>query len=256
MPSLDIRQFNCLSDNFGVIIRDPATGAVAAIDAPEASAVEAALKAAGWTLTHILVTHHHADHTDGIPALKAQYGAKVIGPKGEASKITDIDETVGGGDVFKLGAVEVRVIDTPGHTLGHITYWMPDAEAAFVGDTLFSLGCGRVLEGDMKMMWGSLAKLAALPPETAVYCGHEYTAANAKFSLTIEPENMALQARAQEVEQLRAAGKPTLPTTIGRELATNPFIRSGSVAIRTRLGLAAAEDWQVFAEVRERKNKG
>lgn len=256
MPSLDIRQFNCLSDNFGVIIRDPATGAVAAIDAPEASAVEAALKAAGWTLTHILVTHHHADHTDGIPALKAQYGAKVIGPKGEASKIKDIDETVGGGDVFKLGAVEVRVIDTPGHTLGHITYWMPDAEAAFVGDTLFSLGCGRVLEGDMKMMWGSLAKLAALPPETAVYCGHEYTAANAKFSLTIEPENMALQARAQEVEQLRAAGKPTLPTTIGRELATNPFIRSGSVAIRTRLGLAAAEDWQVFAEVRERKNKG
>lgn len=256
MPALEIRQFNCLSDNFGVIIRDPATGAVAAIDAPEASAVEAALKAAGWKLTHILVTHHHADHTDGIPVLKAQYGAKVIGPKGEAAKIKDLDETVGGGDVFKFGAVEVRVIDTPGHTLGHITYWMPEANAAFVGDTMFSLGCGRVLEGDMKMMWGSLAKLAALPPETAVYCGHEYTAANAKFSLTIEPENMALQARAQEVEQLRAAGKPTLPTTIGRELATNPFIRPGSVAIRNRLGLAAAEDWQVFAEVRERKNKG
>lgn len=256
MPALDIRQFNCLSDNFGVIIRDPATGAVAAIDAPEASAVEAALKSAGWKLTHILVTHHHADHTDGIPALKAQYGAKVIGPKGEASKIKDLDETVGGGDVFKLGAVEVRVIDTPGHTLGHITFWMPAANAAFVGDTMFSLGCGRVLEGDMKMMWGSLAKLAALPPETDVYCGHEYTAANAKFSLTIEPENLALQARAQEVEQLRAAGKPTVPTTIGRELATNPFIRPGSVAIRTRLGLASAEDWQVFAEVRERKNKG
>ncbi len=256
MPALDIRQFNCLSDNFGIIIRDPVTGAVAAIDAPEAGAVEVALKAAGWKLTHILVTHHHADHTDGIPELKARYGAKVIGPKGEASKIKDLDETVGGGDVFKLGAIEVRVIDTPGHTLGHITYWMPEAHAAFVGDTMFSLGCGRVLEGDMKMMWGSLAKLAALPPETAVYCGHEYTAANAKFSLTIEPENTALQARAQEVEQLRAAGKPTLPTTIGRELATNPFIRPGSVAIRARLGLAAAEDWQVFAEVRERKNKG
>lgn len=255
MPTLDIRQFNCLSDNFGVILRDPASGAVASIDAPEAAAVEAALAAAGWKLTHILVTHHHADHTDGIPALKAKYGAKVIGPKGEAVKIKDLDETVGGGDVFKLGQVEVRVLDTPGHTIGHITYWMPEAKAAFVGDTMFSLGCGRVIEGDMKMMWGSLAKLAALPPETAVYCGHEYTAANAKFSLTIEPENAALQARAQEVEQLRAAGKATLPTTIGRELATNPFIRPGSAAIRARLGLAAAEDWQVFAEVRERKNK-
>lgn len=254
MPALDIRQFNCLSDNFGVIIRDPATGAVASIDAPEAGAVEGALEAAGWALTHILVTHHHADHTDGVSALKSKYGAKVIGPKGEAAKIKGLDETVGGGDVFKLGTVDVRVIDTPGHTIGHITYWMPEAKAAFVGDTMFSLGCGRVIEGDMRMMWTSLAKLVALPPETAVYCGHEYTLANAKFSLTIEPENAALQARAREVEQLRAAGQPTLPTTIGRELATNPFIRPGSVAIRTRLGLAAAEDWQVFAEVRERKN--
>jgi hydroxyacylglutathione hydrolase len=255
MSALEIRQFPCLSDNFGVILRDPASGTVAAIDAPEAAAVEAALASAGWTLTHILVTHHHADHTDGIPALKAKYGAIVIGPKGEASRISGLDRTVAGGDSFKLGNFEVRVLDTPGHTLGHITYWLPEAKAAFVGDTLFSLGCGRVVEGDMKMMWGSLAKLAALPPETAVYCGHEYTAANAKFSLTIEPENAALQARAKEVEQLRAAGQPTLPTTIGRELATNPFIRPRSADIRKRLGLREAEDWQVFAEVRERKNK-
>ncbi|MFO1172089.1 MAG: hydroxyacylglutathione hydrolase [Hyphomicrobiaceae bacterium] len=255
MPALEIRQFPCLSDNFGVILRDPATNTVAAIDAPEEAAVEAALKAAGWALTHILVTHHHADHTDGIAALKARYKATVIGPKNDAAKIAGLDKTVGGGDSFKLGQIEVRVLDTPGHTLGHITFWMPEAKAAFVGDTLFSIGCGRVIEGDMRMMWESLAKLAALPADTAIYCGHEYTAANAKFALTIEPENAALQARAKEVEGLRAQGKPTLPTTIAAELAANPFIRPQSQAIRKRLGLEGAEDWQVFAEVRERKNK-
>jgi hydroxyacylglutathione hydrolase len=255
MPALEIRQFPCLSDNFGVILRDAAANTVAAIDAPEAAAVEAALRAAGWTLTHILVTHHHADHTDGIAALKARYQATVIGPKNDAAKIAGLDKTVGGGDTFKLGSVEVRVLDTPGHTLGHISFWMPQAKAAFVGDTMFSLGCGRVIEGDMRMMWESLAKLIALPPETAIYCGHEYTEANAKFALTIEPENAALQARAREVAALRAAGKPTLPTTIGAELAANPFIRPQSPAIRKRLGLEEAQDWQVFAEVRERKNR-
>lgn len=255
MPALDIRQFPCLSDNFGVIVRDPATSTVASIDAPEDAAVEAALKAAGWTLTHILVTHHHADHTDGIAALKARYKATVIGPRNDAAKIKGLDKTVGGGDTFKLGEVEVKVLDTPGHTLGHITYWMPEAKAAFVGDTMFSLGCGRVIEGDMRMMWESLARLAALPADTAVYCGHEYTQANAKFALTIEPENAVLQARAKEVEALRAAGKPTLPTSIGKELAANPFVRPQSPDIRKRLGLVGAEDWQVFAEVRERKNK-
>ncbi|MEZ5925657.1 MAG: hydroxyacylglutathione hydrolase [Hyphomicrobiaceae bacterium] len=255
MSVLEIRQFPCLSDNFGVIVRDPATGVVASVDAPEAKAVEAALASAGWKLTHILVTHHHADHTDGIAELKQKFGATVIGPKGEGGKIKGLDQTVGGGDSFKLGALEVRVLDTPGHTLGHITYWLPEAKVAFVGDTLFSLGCGRVIEGDMRMMWTSLAKLAALPPETSVYCGHEYTLANANFSMTIEPENAALQARAKEVETLRAAGKPTLPTTIGQELATNPFLRPASPDIRKRLGLAGAEDWQVFSEVRERKNK-
>jgi hydroxyacylglutathione hydrolase len=255
MPTPDIRQFNCLSDNFGVILRDPASGAVASIDAPEAGAVEAALKSAGWKLTNILVTHHHADHTDGIPALKEAHGAKVVGPKAEASKIKGLDQTVGGGDSFKFGDLEVRVLDTPGHTAGHVSYWLPGARVAFVGDTLFSLGCGRVIEGDMKMMWTSLAKLAALSPETAIYCGHEYTLANAKFALTIEPENAALQSRARDVERLRAEGRPTLPTTIGQELATNPFLRPGSAEIRRRLGLVSAEDWQVFAEVRERKNK-
>jgi hydroxyacylglutathione hydrolase len=154
-----------------------------------------------------------------------------------------------------LGSLEVRVLDTPGHTKGHVTYWIPSAEVAFAGDTLFAMGCGRVFEGSMEEMWRSLEKLARLPPATVVYCGHEYTEANAKFSLTIEPENEALQARAREVATKRARGEPTLPTRIDIELATNPFLRWASPAIRKRFGLENAPDWKVFAEVRERKNK-
>ena len=255
MPALEIHQFMCLQDNFGVLIRDPASGKVASIDAPDAAEVKRQLKAKGWKLSHILTTHHHGDHVDGNIELKAETGCTIIGPRGEAEKIPGIDKSVGEGDSFRFGEIDVKVLETPGHTGGHITYWIPAAKAAFVGDTLFSLGCGRILEGNAKMMWGSLEKLIALPPDTSFYCGHEYTAANAKFSLGIEPENAALQKRAKEVESLRAAGKPTLPSTIGAELAANPFLRAGSPAIRKRLGLEKAEDWQVFGEVRERKDK-
>ncbi len=255
MAHLEIHQFPCLSDNYGVLIRDSVTGLVAAIDAPNAAQVEAALVEKGWKLTHILTTHHHADHTDGNLALKERYRCTIIGPRAEAAKIPGIDTQVGDGDTFKFGDVEVRVLDTPGHTLGHISYWMPEVNVAFVGDTMFALGCGRVIEGTMEMMWTSLAKLMKLPPATAIYAGHEYTAANAKFALTIEPENEALQARAKEIDALRAAGKPTLPTRLDLELATNPFLRATSPAIRKRLGLEAAKDWQVFGEIRERKNR-
>ncbi len=255
MSALEIHQFPCLSDNFGVLIRDSATSSVASIDAPDAVEVARQLKAKGWKLTHILTTHHHGDHVGGNEQLKAETGCTIIGPRGEAGKIPGIDSLVAEGNSFRLGGLDVTVLDTPGHTAGHITYWIPAAKVAFVGDTLFSLGCGRILEGTPEMMWNSLEKLIALPPDTAVYCGHEYTLANARFSLQIEPENAALQKRAKEVEALRAAGKPTLPTTIGAELAANPFLRASSPAIRARLGLAAADDWQVFAEVRERKNK-
>jgi hydroxyacylglutathione hydrolase len=255
MPQLDIHQFPCLSDNYGVLIRDTVTGLVAAIDAPHAGQVEAALAAKGWTLTHILTTHHHADHTDGNLALKEKHRCTIIGPRAEAAKIPGIDTQVGQGDSFHFGETEVRVLDTPGHTLGHISYWMPQAHVAFVGDTMFALGCGRVIEGTMEMMWSSLAKLIALPPATVIYAGHEYTLSNAKFAITIEPENAALQARMTEIESLRAAGRPTLPTRLDVELATNPFLRVTSPAIRARLGLAGAKDWQVFAEVRERKNR-
>ena len=254
MP-LEIHQFPCLSDNFGVLIHDTDRGVTAAIDAPNADAVRAALKEKGWKLSYIFTTHHHADHTDGNLSLKQETGCVIIGPKAEAARIPGLDTPVSEGAAFRLGSYQVEVIETPGHTNGHITFHIPSASVAFVGDTLFALGCGRVIEGTMEMMWGSLAKLAALPGATQIYCGHEYTLANAKFALTIEPENAALVARAAEVEALRKAGKATLPTRIDLELATNPFLRVKSPAIRKRLGLETAPDWKVFAEVRERKNR-
>src|SRR5579862_8215595 len=202
--------FPCLKDNFGVLLHDPQSGATASIDAPEAAAVEAALKKTGWRLTDILVTHHHADHTQGIGELKQQHKCRVVAPRNEAKRIAHVDETVGEGETVRIGALEGRVFDTPGHTAGHISYFFPADKLAFVGDTLFSIGCGRVVEGDAQMMWNSLLKLRALPDDTRIYCGHEYTAANIRFAQTIEPDNKTLKERAQEVAKLRADGKPTI----------------------------------------------
>jgi hydroxyacylglutathione hydrolase len=255
MSKLEIHQFPCLSDNFGVLIRDPEREMVASIDAPDAKPVAAALAEKGWKLTHILTTHHHGDHTAGNSALKADTGCTIVGPRGEATKIPGIDKQVGEGDTFAFGSHEVRVLETPGHTSGHITYWIPSAGVAFVGDTLFAIGCGRVIEGNAEMMWKSLQKLMKLPKDTLVYCGHEYTQANARFALTVEPENEALQRRAKEVDQMRAAGKATLPTTIGVELDTNPFLRPHLPAIQKRLGMVGKPEWQIFGEIRERKNR-
>jgi hydroxyacylglutathione hydrolase len=256
MSALEIHQFPCLSDNYGVLVRDPEAGVVASIDAPEAAAVRAALAEKGWRLTHILTTHYHADHTDGNLPLKEEFGCTIVGPRDEAERVRGIDIKVGDGDSFKFGSHDVKVFGTPGHTLGHIIYWIPDAGVAFVGDTLFAMGCGRVFEGSMQGMWNSIEKIAKLPPETVLYCGHEYTSANAAFALTIEPDNPDLQARAKSVAALRAEGKPTVPTRLSDELATNPFIRADSPEIRRNLGLETAADWEVFAEVRERKNRG
>jgi hydroxyacylglutathione hydrolase len=254
MPA-KIHQFPCLSDNFGILIHDPATGATASIDAPEAAAVEKALQDTGWTLTDILVTHHHADHTQGIPELKAKYKCKVTAPKNEASKIADVDATYGGGDTAKLGSLSARVIDTPGHTAGHISLVFDDDKLAFVGDTLFSIGCGRVIEGTPAQMWDSLLKLRALPDDIRFFCGHEYTQANVKFALTIEPENPALIARAREVEELRSAGKPTLPATLGAEKAANCFLRADVPSVAASVGMSGKPAAEVFAEIRARKNK-
>ncbi len=252
---LEIHQFAILNDNFAVLIHDPATGATASIDAGEAYPIERELEAKGWKLTDILVTHHHADHTAAVAELKEATGCRVVGPRAEAGKIAGIDLAVGEGDTLKLGRHEVAVLETPGHTLGHVAYVIATAGAAFVGDTLFALGCGRIFEGTPQQMHASLLKLAALPGETLVYCGHEYTLSNGRFALTIEPDNPALQQRMVEVEALRKAGKPTLPTTIARELATNPFLRAHVPAIQSHLGMTGAPVWQVFAEIRERKTR-
>jgi len=247
--------FPCLSDNFGVLLHDPETGATASIDAPDAAAVETALKATGWRLSHILVTHHHQDHTGGIAELKARHKCRVIGPRNEAAKIPTLDETVGEGDRVKLGSLVGRVLDTPGHTAGHISLVFDADKIAFVGDTLFSIGCGRVIEGTMEQMWGSLLKLRALPDDMRFYCGHEYTQANIKFALTIEPDNEALLARAKEVEALRAAGKPTIPATIGAEKAENCFLRADVPSVAAALGMSGRPAAEVFGEIRTRKNK-
>ena len=249
------RLFMCLKDNFGVLLHDPGSGRTAAIDAPEAAPVEAALRAAGWKLSDILVTHHHADHTGGIAELKDRYRCRVVAPDGEAGGIPEVDETVRDGDTVRVGALEGRVIVTPGHTSAPATLHFGADKLVFAGDTLFSIGCGRVIEGTMEQMWQSMLKLRALPDDTMVHCGHEYTLANIRFAKTIEPGNKALAAREQEVTQLLAAGKPTAPSRLGDEKAANPFLRADVPEVAKAVGMAGAPAAEVFAEIRTRKNK-
>jgi hydroxyacylglutathione hydrolase len=251
----DVRLFLCLKDNFGVLVHDPASGATAAIDAPEAAPVEEALAATGWRLSDILVTHHHGDHTAGIAELKRQHRCRVVAPRREAEKIPDVDVTVGEGDQVTVGGLSAQIIETPGHTLGQINYFFADAKLLFAGDTLFSIGCGRVIEGTPEMMWQSLLKLRALPDDTRLYCGHEYTDANIRFAKTIEPDNPALAARANEVERQLAARTPTIPSLLGEEKRANVFLRADLPAVATAVGLAGRPAAEVFAEVRARKNR-
>jgi hydroxyacylglutathione hydrolase len=251
-----VHQFICLKDNFGVLIHDSSSGATASIDVPDADAVIAAAEAKGWEVTDLLITHHHADHVQGMPGLKAKFPKlRVFGPAKEAGRIGGIDVALDEGDYAHVGDIAAKVIDTPGHTAGHISYWFEEDEIAFCADTLFALGCGRVFETPMAVMWSSLLKLARLPGETEIYCGHEYTESNARFALTIEPDNVALKARAEEVFRRRAAGEVTLPTTIALELATNPFLRAEEPSVQANLGMSGADPAAVFAEIRSRKDK-
>ncbi len=251
--SIEIFQFPCRSDNFGVLIRS-SSGRVALIDAPEEKAILAAIEETGWTPDLILTTHHHPDHVEANLALKQRFKLEIIGPKVEASKIPGIDRTVSDGDEFDFGGEPVKVISTPGHTAGHVSFWFPQSAVAFTGDTLFALGCGRLFECGPDVMYHSLSKLVTLPPETTIYCGHEYTLSNARFAVTVDPDNQALAARLGQIEALRADGKATLPTTLGEELATNPFLRWGDASIRRTLGMENASDAEVFAEIRKRKD--
>ncbi len=254
MPA-DTRLFLCRSDNYGVLVHDTGSGATAAIDAPETGPIEKALNETGWKLTDILVTHHHADHTDGIIALKEKYRCRVVAPAAEAKKIPAVDETVREGDKAKVGSLAADVIETPGHTLGHIAYWFHADKLAFVGDTLFSIGCGRVIEGTPEQMWRSLVKLRDLPDDTKIFCGHEYTLANIKFARTVEPGNKALAAREAQARQQVAQGEPTIPVTIGAEKLANPFLRADRAEVAGGIGMAGKPAADVFAEIRARKNR-
>jgi hydroxyacylglutathione hydrolase len=222
--SLTVRQFPCLADNYGFLVRDEASGAVACVDTPDADAVLAQLRAAGWGLDLILNTHWHPDHAGGNAAIKAATGATIVGPA-EVTRIAPLDRAVTDGDLVDLGESRFEVIDTGGHTLGHITYFAAAERLAFVGDTLFALGCGRLFEGTATQMWASLSRLAALPDDTKVYCAHEYTASNARFALSVD-NNPRLAERSEAIFAARARGEPTVPTSIGLEKATNPFLRA------------------------------
>ena len=245
--TLTVRQFACLSDNYGFLVRDEASGQTACIDTPDAAAVLSALREAAWSLDFILNTHWHPDHAGGNAAVKAATGAVIVGPA-EVTRIAPLDREVAGGDAVMLGETRFEVIETGGHTLGHIAYFDAADAIAFVGDTLFALGCGRLFEGTAEQMWTSLQRLAALPDDTRVYCAHEYTAANARFALTVD-SGPALKARAESIFAARARGETTVPTTIGVEKATNPFLRAPALA-----GATGAPDHQAFATVRAAKD--
>lgn len=252
--SLIVDVFPARSDNFGYLVHDTATGRTAAIDAPETAAIKSALVHRGWTLTDIFITHHHIDHVEAIADLKAEYGARVVGPRAEADKIAGLDELVAGGDRVTLGNTVFDVYDAPGHTLGHIVFHDAAGKHLFTADALFSLGVGRMFEGTPGPMWAGLEQLRRLPDDTLVYCGHEYTASNAKFALSIDPDNPALQQRAAEVEALRAAGRPTIPFVLGEDKQANPFLRADDPHFARHYGLDGSDPGAVFGAIRKGKD--
>lgn len=254
MP-LDLVTLPVRQDNYVYLIHDEASGATALVDVGETGPVLKALKDRGWTLTEIWLTHHHGDHIEGTEDLVAQTGAKVTGAAADTNRLPNLDRQVADGDRFDFAGHPVTVMDVSGHTVGHIAYHLPALRAAFTADSLMALGCGRLFEGKPDQMWDSLSKLAALPAETIVCSGHEYTQSNARFALTVDPENRALQDRAAAVAKARAEGRPTVPTVLAEELATNPFLRAGDPGIRRQLGMEAASDAEVFAEIRARKDR-
>jgi hydroxyacylglutathione hydrolase len=251
---LTITQIPVLTDNYIYLIHDPVSGETTVIDPALAQPVLDVLEKKGWRLTYILNTHHHWDHVGGNLELKQKTGCKIIAAQADRDRIPGIDRGVGEDDVISLGQHHARVISTPGHTRGHIVYHFAEDGALFCGDTLFVMGCGRLFEGTPEQMWNSLQKLKALPPSTRIYCTHEYTQTNGQFALSVEPDNRQLQEKMIEVKQLRTENKPTVPSTIEQEIATNPFFRADSISIQKTLGLESQSPVRVFTELRKRKD--
>ncbi|TAN49654.1 MAG: hydroxyacylglutathione hydrolase [Methylococcaceae bacterium] len=244
-----------LGDNYSYLLHDPVDGDTAVIDPAEAEPVLAVLKTKGWGLDYVLNTHHHGDHTAGNLELRVRTGCRIAGAQADKQRIPGLDTPLSEGDTLVLGSMVIRVLEVPGHTRAHLAFWLPEEKSLFSGDTLFSLGCGRLFEGTAAQMWSSLLKLANLPGDTQVYCAHEYTEANGRFALSVEPGNAALLEKLQQVKKLRAQGLPSVPFTLADELAANPFLRPHSAEIRANLGLQRASDAQVFTELRRRKDQ-
>ena len=253
MP-LDIVTVPCLTDNYAFLVHSPQTGQTALVDAPEAAPIRQMLAERDWTLSHILITHHHSDHIDAVDPLREDSGAHVIGAKADTERLPKLDTAVEEGDSFEFAGHDVQVIDVSGHTVGHIAFHIPQAKVVFTADSLMAMGCGRLFEGFPEQMWSSLSKLAKLPAETLVCSGHEYTTANVKFALTVEPDNPDLKARAAAIDEARAKGKPTVPSTLAEELATNPFLRANLPDVKALMGMSGSSDAEVFAEIRRRKD--
>ena len=254
MSTLEIHQIPTRTDNYVYLLREASSGKTAVVDPSDAEPVIEALDRLCWELTHVLATHHHNDHVGGVPELKERYGVTVVGPRADRDRIPNIEVEVGDGDSYMLYEAEAKVFDTPGHTRGHIAYWFPESKALFCGDTLFALGCGRVFEGTFEQMWSSISKLKALPDDTMVYCAHEYTQANARFAETVEPDNAELAAYVAEIDRKRAAGERTVPSELGLERRTNPFLRADVSALAAAIGMEGSSPVDVFAEVRTRKD--
>jgi len=248
---LEIHQFPCLSDNYGYLVHDPASGQTTCIDTPDGAEYLKQAAAKGWTITHIWNTHWHPDHAGGNDAIREAAGCTVIAPA-EVEKITKPDQVVSHGDTVSLGAFKADVIDVGGHTNGHIAFHVPDAGVAFVGDAVFALGCGRMFEGTPDQFWASLKRIKALPADTMLYCAHEYTQANAKFAVHADPENHALADYAAEIDRKRAANTPTVPMGLARELETNPFLRADDASLQAKWGGSSPEE--TFAALRAGKD--